>query len=101
MKGKFIKDPIAFSLMEIAYGSGQATAARNLQKALNSIGIRARYTGRIDEETINLMRRAGIKTLFNALWQVRLDYLKTLSVWEVYKNGWTNRINNFIDKFKP
>jgi lysozyme family protein len=47
------------------------------------------------------MRRAGIKTLFNALWQVRLDYLKTLSVWEVYKNGWTNRINNFIDKFKP
>jgi lysozyme family protein len=47
------------------------------------------------------MRRAGIKTLFNALWQVRLDYLKTLSVWETYKNGWTKRIDFFIDKFKP
>jgi lysozyme family protein len=101
MQGRFIKDPIAFSLIEMAYGSGQATAARHLQKALNNIGIRARYTGRIDEETINLMRRAGIKTLFNALWQVRLDYLKTLSVWETYKNGWTKRIDFFIDKFKP
>lgn len=101
MQGRFIKDPIAFSLIEIAYGSGQATAARTLQKALNSIGIKARLTGRIDEETINLMKKAGIKTLFNALWQTRINYLKTLSVWDTYKNGWTARINSFIDKFKP
>jgi lysozyme family protein len=58
-------------------------------------------TGRMDEETINLMKRAGIKTLFNALWQTRINYLKTLSVWDTYKNGWTARINSFIDKFKP
>jgi lysozyme family protein len=101
LQGRYIKDPIAFSLIEIAYGSGQTTAARTLQKALNSIGIKARLTGRIDQETINLMRRAGIKTLFNAIWNIRVDYLKTLSVWETYKNGWTNRINNFISKFQP
>jgi len=101
LQGRFIKDPIAFSLIEIAYGSGQATAARTLQKALNSIGIKARLTGRIDLETINLMRRAGIKTLFNAIWNIRVDYLKSLSVWETYKNGWTSRINSFINKFKP
>ena len=101
MQGRFIKDPITFSLIEIAYGSGQATAARTLQKALNNIGIKARITGRMDLETINLMRRAGIKTLFNALWNVRMDYLKSLSVWETYKNGWTARINSFINKFQP
>ena len=55
----------------------------------------------MDQETINLMKRAGIKTLFNALWNVRMDYLKSLSVWETYKNGWTARINSFIDKFRP
>jgi lysozyme family protein len=87
--------------MEIAYGSGQATAARTLQKALNAIGIKSRITGRMDLETINQMRKAGIKTLFNALWNIRLDYLKSLSVWETYKNGWTKRIDFFIDKFKP
>ena len=101
LQGRFIKDPIAFSLIEIAYGSGQATAARTLQKALNSIGIKARLTGRIDLETINLMRRAGIKSLFNAIWNIRVDYLKSLSVWETYKNGWTSRINSFINKFQP
>jgi lysozyme family protein len=52
-------------------------------------------------ETINLMRRAGIKTLFNAMWKIRMEYLQSLSVWETYKNGWTARINSFIDKFKP
>lgn len=101
MQGRYIKDPIAFSLIEIAYGSGQATAARTLQKALNAIGIKTRITGRMDMETINQMRKAGIKTLFNSLWQTRLNYLKTLSVWETYKNGWTKRIDFFIDKFKP
>jgi len=101
MQGRYIKDPITFSLIEIAYGSGQATAARTLQKALNAIGIKTRITGRMDMETINQMRKAGIKTLFNALWNIRFDYLKSLSVWDTYKNGWTARINSFIDKFKP
>jgi len=101
MQGRYIKDPIAFSLIEMAYGSGQATAARHLQKALNNIGIKTRITGRMDLETINQMSKAGIKTLFNALWNVRMDYLKSLSVWDTYKNGWTARINSFIDKFKP
>jgi lysozyme family protein len=101
MQGRYIKDPIAFSLIEMAYGSGQATAARTLQKALNDIGIKARLTGRMDMETINLMRRAGIKTLFNAMWKIRMEYLQSLSVWETYKNGWTSRINSFINKFQP
>ena len=96
-----MKPEIAFSLIEIAWASGPKVAAKTVQQALNNLKVKARYTGRLDEETINKMLKVGVKTMFSAIWNARVQWLKTLPSYATYGNGWMNRINNFTQKFFP
>lgn len=101
LHGRFMKPEIAFSLIEIAWASGPSVAAKTVQQALNNLKIRARYTGRLDEETLNKMFKVGVKTMFSAIWNARVAWLKTLPSYATYGDGWMNRINNFTQKFFP
>lgn len=101
MNLKWFKPSIALSLMEIAWGSGPAQAAKTLQKALLSLGVKVPVSSRITMEMINGAKKVGIVNLFLAIWKVRLDYLKSLSVWQYYAEGWTKRVETFKQKFFP
>ena len=98
---KFFKPSIALSLMEIAWGSGPSQAAKTLQKALLSLGVKVPVSSRITMEMINGCKKVGIVSLFSAIWKVRLDYLKSLNVWQYYSEGWTKRIETFKNRFFP
>ena len=73
----------------------------DLFEILNNLGIKARYTGRLDEETINKMQKVGQVTFFNALWNARIAWLQDIPAFKTFGNGWVNRINNFKQKFYP
>jgi lysozyme family protein len=101
LHGRYMKPEIAFSLIEIAWASGPSVAAKNAQKALNNLGIKTRYTGRLDEETLNNMKKVGQVSFFNALWNARIAWLQDIPAFKTFGSGWTNRINNFKQKFYP
>jgi lysozyme family protein len=101
LQGRFMKPEIAFSMIEIAWASGPKVAAQTLQQALNHLGVKARYTNRIDAETLNLLSKVGVKSLFSAIWNARINWLKQLPSYATFGNGWMNRINTFTQRFFP
>lgn len=98
---KYFKPSIALSLLEIAWGSGPARAAKTLNSALGSLRHSAPPSSNITMEMINQASKVGINQLFSAIWNERIKYLQSLPDWKYFGNGWTTRTKAFIDKFKP
>lgn len=81
-------DPaIVFQVWDFAINAGMGTAKRKLQKSVGTAedGI----IGKLTIQAINKMDLNDILLKFNA---ERLKYYTSLSTWNLYGKGWTNRV---------
>jgi len=105
---KINRQGVAEILAEAKVGSlvGFNWLVRELQKFMKSIGVRVAYTGRLDAQTINAINY--IPPVYGnskyEYWLVehlskrRLDYLRSLSNFSTFGNGWTTRVNTTKDR---
>ena len=89
---------IAELLVDFAWGSGPGTAARVTQRYLAGKGFKIAVDGRFGPASTKALNDAikkfGAKQVFDDLWNLRLNYLKSLSGWQNYGFGWSNRMND-------
>lgn len=90
---------IAELLADFAWGSGPGTAARVTQRYLAGKGFKIAVDGRFGPASTKALNDAikkfGAKQVFDELWNVRLEFLKSLSGWNFYGQGWLNRMKDF------
>lgn len=72
---------------------------KDLQITLKDLRYPVKYTGKFDSQTINNLNNALKKTdtekfMIRELTRKRLAYLKSLSNYNVYGNGWSTRLAN-------
>ena len=80
---------IANMLVDFAWHSGVSTAVKKLQKivGVEDDGI----MGRVTIGAVNGYYR-GSESVFDALKAARMNYLKSRQNWNIFKNGWTKRV---------
>lgn len=90
---------IAELLADWAWGSGPGTAARFVQRYLTGKGYKIAVDGRFGPASTKALNDAikkfGPKQVFDELWNVRLEFLKSLSGWAYFGQGWLNRMKDF------
>jgi lysozyme family protein len=101
IQGSQYPDSIALSLVEAHWLSGLDRAKKTLIEALQSFNINPKsYT-----EAIILSKEVQEKELFKAYNDIRYNFLVNIlgnnPKYSKYKNGWKNRINDFISNFTP
>lgn len=91
---------IAEYMADFAWGSGVAGASRQIQKWLNSQGYKVGVDGKIGNQTItavnNLIKDKGEKIAFESLDAHRRHFLSLLRDFDVFGQGWYNRLNDFV-----
>lgn len=80
---------------DFSVNSGPATANKFLQRALGFKG--AQVDGIVGSQTLAAVderckTRAGLIDLISEICHARLAWMKTLSDWKHFKNGWTTRV---------
>ena len=99
-KNGAIKDnAIALSVTEAYWGSG-GYAYKNLATALNNLGYKVTSALSLTTAMIQGANSVDAKKLFDAFWNARLEFLKSLPNANVYLNGWTSRVNAFKNIFR-
>ena len=92
---------IAELMADWAWGSGPGTAARFVQRYLVKKGYKIAVDGRFGPASTralnDLIKKQGAKKTFDDLWNVRLEFLKSLSGWQFYGQGWLNRMKDFYN----
>jgi lysozyme family protein len=88
-----LPDPLSMLVADCAYNSGVKKSAQILQKAVG-----ATEDGIIGPKTIQLVKQQDVQKTSWLLRDYRLEYLKTLSTWKTYGNGWNNRIQMMYDE---
>jgi lysozyme family protein len=95
--GSLNSQAIANLYLQMAWGSGRDTAITQMFNWLNQYqkGIVKVKTKDNIIKAINDLTKSpeNEKTLFLFLWDIRLKFLQSLKNWEIYKNGWTKRMN--------
>ena len=70
-----------------------------VQKTLNnSIGANLQIDGKIGDKTLDALNSIPdiqIDDFMQDLKENRIEYLRGLSGWPKYRNGWTNRTNRY------
>jgi lysozyme family protein len=101
---------LANLFVQMAWGSGRDTAIRQISQwlklqSINVPMVRSRETNQVLNTKIKTKKQE--LDLFLFLWEKRMQFLKSLSNWNVYKNGWTRRMEkiktdgiNLINKKK-
>jgi lysozyme family protein len=92
---------IAEILFQSNWGSGMGgamTLVRFMQGKLNLA-----QTGKMDTNTITKLNdytktKTSETSLFKAIWQRRLEYLQSLKSFSTYGKGWTNRMNDLLNR---
>jgi hypothetical protein len=89
---------IAEILVEAIWGGGSKGMVRTLQRFLNSKGANLVTDGDMGKNTYTALNKyvnskAREKEVFDMLTDQRMAYLRSLSDWVHYGNGWTNRVN--------
>jgi hypothetical protein len=87
--------PAGVDLMVFDYGvnSGNATAVEALQGL-----VRVTQDGAIGPVTLGAVAQAAPLTLVNGLAQARMTYLRSLSTFAEFGNGWTKRVSDVQQK---
>lgn len=84
---------IDYAVFDFGVNSGPTRAIRFMQSSLQALGL---YDGGIDgkigPKTLNGIRAVDPAKFINFYCDARLEYLKGLSDWKAFGNGWTNRI---------
>lgn len=89
---------IADLLADWYWGSG-TWAVRNLQQVLNrSFGYKLKEDGVMGASTLEAANKVDQKRLFDLLHAEKLDYYRQLGGANL--KGWTNRANEFYNKYK-
>jgi lysozyme family protein len=92
---------IAEILFQSNWGSGMGGAMVLVRFMQDKIDVA--QSGKMDATTITKLNEftknpINEKTLFKEIWNRRLDYLKSLKSFAVYGKGWTNRMNDLLDR---
>lgn len=87
IRGDELPKRLAICLFDFAVHSGVSKAIHTLQRVL---GVEP--DGVIGLVTLDEIRKKDESLIIENLLKRRLNFLKSLSVWKFYKNGWKNRI---------
>lgn len=87
VKGDDLPAGIDYVTFDFAVNSGPRRAAKFLQEVL-----RVKADGVIGPVTIEAARRAPAINVIHALCDRRLDFLRRLKTWPVFKDGWQARV---------
>ena len=93
---------LALSVTEAAWGSGPRRAIKHLQDALNNLGAKVDVDGDMGPQTEKAVLLADPDALYREYWKERQEYLDMLTrnpKYDQYKNGWNNRVNDFLKIF--
>ena len=98
---KVNSQPIAEILFQSNWGSGMGGAMTLVRFMQGKINVA--QTGKMNDETIaKLNQQTKTKTaeitLFKAIWKRRLEYLQSLKSFATYGRGWTNRMNDLLNR---
>lgn len=90
---------IAEYVTDFAWGSGVAGASRQVQRWLNSQGYKVGIDGKIGNQTITainqLIEDKGELKAYESLNAHRRHFLSRLRDFDVFGQGWYNRLNDF------
>ncbi|MBL7812911.1 MAG: hypothetical protein JNL57_11855 [Bacteroidetes bacterium] len=100
VKGDEIQSQAIAELMaDWAWGSGPGTATGYLQALLKKNGLLQPVTQYFGPVTLGnlhtFIKNAGEKAAFEAIYQERVRFLKSIPSFKVYGVGWMNRMNDF------
>lgn len=89
---------IADMLAQRAWGSGATKANKLIQELLVKNGYKVAIDGKTGAATIAAINNATNtiakeKQFYNEFYKKNMAWLQSLSVWNIYKNGWTKRMN--------
>jgi lysozyme family protein len=90
---------LAEYVTDFAWGSGVAGASRQVQRWLNTQGVKVAVDGKIGMQTIaainQLIKTEGEKAVFVSLQAHRMSFLSHLKDFDVFGRGWYNRLEDF------
>lgn len=88
----------AVSEMVVDFAWGSKYAIRQVQRMLNTkFGKNLKDDNIIGTQTVAALNSVPEKQLVDAIAQARVDYYKTLSTWNLFGKGWTNRVNSLYN----
>jgi len=79
---------VDYSTADYGVNSGIGRAKKVLQRV---IGVEP-ANGRLDDNTMAVLKRKDPKAVINAMNDERINFLQHLAIWPTYKNGWTTRV---------
>lgn len=85
-------DALSIVVSDCAYNSGTTRANKILQECL---GVTA--DGIIGPKTLGAIEKQDLQKLLWKYHDNRLNFLKSLSTWEVYGKGWKDRVDKIHD----
>lgn len=87
VRGDDLPAGVDYATFDFAVNSGPSRAAKFLQRAL---GVKA--DGTIGPITLDAVHAADPVEVITKLCAARLKWLKTLSTWGTFRNGWSRRV---------
>jgi lysozyme family protein len=92
---------IAEILFQSNWGSGMSGAMTLVLFMQGKLNLA--QTGKMDTNTITKLNdytktKTAETSLFKAIWQRRLEYLQSLKSFSTYGKGWTNRMNDLLNR---
>lgn len=78
---------IDYSTADYGVNSGIGRSKKVLQRV---IGVPD--TGKLDDNTMIVLKKKDTKAVINAMNDERMQFLRQLKIWPTYKNGWTRRV---------
>lgn len=90
---------IAEYVADFAWGSGVSGSSRQVQRWLNTQGVKVGVDGKIGMQTVTainqLIKTEGEKAVFVSLQAHRMSFLSHLKDFDVFGRGWYNRLDDF------
>jgi lysozyme family protein len=80
---------VDYAVFDFGVNSGPARSAKFLQEIVGSA-----VDGEVGPNTVAATKEADPEEVINALCDNRMFFLKGLSTWGTFGNGWTNRVND-------
>jgi lysozyme family protein len=80
---------VDYAVFDFGVNSGPSRAAKYLQEIVGS-----EVDGEVGPNTVAATKEADPEEVINALCDNRMYFLKGLSTWGTFGNGWTNRVND-------
>jgi lysozyme family protein len=80
---------VDYAVFDFGVNSGPSRSAKFLQEIVES-----EVDGEVGPNTVAATKKADPEEVINALCDNRMFFLKGLSTWGTFGNGWTNRVND-------